>query len=88
MAIWTPHRDTPLAEFHFLHLASHASILSRVFILVDKEMHGALDSARDIARLIGVYAKDENLAVLFVAFHRSSAAARRRVIASLSTSER
>jgi len=43
-----------LAEFHFLHLASHASILSRVFALVDKGMHGTLGNTRDIAHLIGV----------------------------------
>jgi len=34
------------------------------------------------------YAEDEDMALLIVTFHRSSAAARRRVMASLPTSER
>lgn len=54
MDTWTSLRGTPLTELRFLRLASHASILSRVFALVDRGMHDALGGTRDIARLIGV----------------------------------
>lgn len=53
-ATWTLLRGTPLADSHFLRLATHAPILSRVFGLAGKGMHDALGSAKDIGRLIGV----------------------------------
>lgn len=43
-----------MAESRFLLLAAHAPILSGVFGLASKGMHGTLGDARDIARLIGV----------------------------------
>lgn len=43
-----------MPESLFLQLASYAPVLSKVFELAGREHHGALGSAKDIARLIGV----------------------------------
>ena len=43
-----------MTESLFLRLAPHAAILSRVFELAGRGQQGALGTARDIARLIGV----------------------------------
>lgn len=46
--------ENALIESLFLRLSPHASVLSGVFGLAERESHGTLGSARDIARLVGV----------------------------------